>query len=290
VSSRLELFGVVTSYTDQILDGVPLRTLTDDVTARLGTVLHVGGSMQIYAGIERFSAGRGADGEWRFSGGVQQGLPLPLPVRRPPVVSGLIYEDVDGDGRRGPEDPALDGVTLRMGFERTTSLPGGRFEFRNADPGTVTVDARAAGDDYLPLPDLPVPADRFLEIGLTRSAGLDVSAFLDSNANGTWDAGELAAAGLRVVVRREADEGWEITTSADGTASLSSVRPGSFVVSVVEQSIPRRGFLPELQAVTVSGGERVTVLIAIPMRQIRFTRFGDAEPVCDARDDVCDDD
>jgi hypothetical protein len=289
-TSRIEVFGVVTSFYDRILDGVPLRTMTDDLTVRLGTAFKVGGALRVYAGIERFAFGTGTEGEWRFSAGVQQGVALPLPVRRPAVVSGIVYEDVDGDGTRSPGDVLLDGATLRMGFERAVSRPGGRFEFRSADPGSVTVDTRSIGSDYLPMPDVPVPDDRYVEIGVTRSAGLRVSAFLDANVNGIWDAGELAANGLQIVVSREEDEAWEMETGADGSASLLSVRPGSFVISVVEESLPRRALMPELGTAIVTGGEKAEVRIAIPMRQISFTRFGDAAEACSDTAVPCDDD
>ena len=288
-TSRIEIFGVVTSFYDRILDGVPLRTVTDDLTARLGTAVQVGGSLKVYAGIERLQNGRGLDGEWRFSAGIQQGMALPLPVRRPAVVSGLIYEDVDGNGQRGPEDILLDGATLRMGFERAVSRPGGRFDFRSADPGTVTVDSRSLGSDYLPMPDMPVPDDRYMEIAVTRSADLRVSAFLDSNVNGVWDAGELAADGLEIVVSREQDEAWELETGADGSVSLGAVRPGSFVISVVGESLPRRALMPELKTVAIRGGEDADVRIAIPMRQISFSQFGDAT-ACPTGTVSCDDD
>jgi hypothetical protein len=269
---------------------VPLRTLTDDLTARLGTAVKVGGSLNVYAGVERLSSGRGLEGEWRFSAGLQQGVALPVPVRRPALVSGLIYEDVDGDGTRGPRDLLLDGVTLRMGFERAVSRPGGHFEFRSADPGSVTVDTHGIGTDYLPMPDVPAPDDRFMEIGVTRSAHLRVSVFLDRNADGIWDAGELAADGVQIVVSREEDEAWELETGSDGSAALGSVRPGSFVISVVGESLPRRAMMPELGTVSVAGGEKVEVRIPIPMRQISFSQFGEISSACTAGTLTCDDD
>lgn len=289
VTNRVEVFGVLTSFSERILDGVPLRTLTDDLTARLGTVVHVAKSLNVYVGIERLSSGGALDGEWRFSAGVQQGVPLPLPLRRPAAMSGLIYEDVNGDGVRGPDDVLLDGATLRMGFERAVSRPGGRFEFRSADPTTVTVDIRSLGADFLPMADIPVPDDRYMEIGVTRSADLRVSAFFDNNVNGIWDAGELAADGLELVVRRQGDEAWELKTGADGSVSLGAVRPGSFVISVVGESLPRRAFMPELTSVEIEGGEDADVRIAIPMRQINFTQFGDVT-ACATGTVSCDDD
>jgi hypothetical protein len=288
-TSRIEVFGVVTSFYDRILDGVPLRTVTDDLTARIGAAIKVGGSLKVYAGVERLQNGRGLEGEWRFSAGIQQGVALPLPVRRPAMVSGIIYEDVDGDGQRGPEDVLLDGATLRMGFERAVSQPGGRFDFRSADPATVTVDTRSLGSDYLPMPDMPVPDDRYLEIAVTRSADLRVSAFLDSNVNGVWDAGELAADGLEIVVSREQDEAWELETGADGSVALGAVRPGSFVISVVGESLPRRALMPEMKSIAIRGGEDAEVRIAIPMRQISFSQFGDAT-ACGTGTVSCDDD
>jgi hypothetical protein len=178
-----------------------------------------------------------------------------------------------------------------MGFERVVSRPGGRFEFRSPDLSTVGVDTRSLGPDYLPMPDMTVPADRYLEICVTRSADLRVSAFLDSNGSGTWDAGELAADGLQIVMRRQSDEAWELETGADGSVSLGAVRPGSFVISVVGESLPRRAFMPDLQTVLIKGGEGADVRLAIPMRQISFSQFGDTG-ACTADDQtvLCDDD
>jgi hypothetical protein len=177
-----------------------------------------------------------------------------------------------------------------MGFERAVSRPGGRFEFRSADPATVTVDTRSLGGDYLPMPDMPVPDDRYMEIAVTRSADLRVSAFLDSNVNGVWDAGELAADGLEIVVSREQDEAWELETGADGLVSLGAVRPGSFVISVVGESLPRRALMPELKSIAIRGGEDAEVRIAVPMRQINFSQFGDVSGTCDPAAGSCDDD
>ena len=79
-------------------------------------------------------------------------------------------------------------------------------------------------------------------------------------------------------------------TGADGSASLGSVRPGSFVISVVGESLPRRAYMPELGTVTVTGGEKAEVRIAIPMRQISFTQFGDTADACSDQIAPCGDD
>ena len=65
------------------------------------------------------------------------------------------------------------------------------------------------------------------------------------------DAGELAADGLQIVVSREQDEAWELETGSDCSVALGAVRPGSFVISVVGESLPRRALMPEMKSIAI---------------------------------------
>jgi hypothetical protein len=289
VSRVVELYGAATTFVILESEGFAPTSISDGLTIQTGARLRLSPNQFLYTGIERFSAGGAGDARWRLSAGIQQGLPLPLPLRRPPAASGIVFEDLDGDGRRGRDEPGLDGVMLRMGFERTVSLPGGRFEFRDAAPGAIEVDPRSLGEDFVRVSDFRTSADGATEIGLYRAGSLRVAAFLDANADGAWDSNELPANGISISISRN-EEPWILTTGPEGSVSLSSLAPGTYVIEVDRQTLPSRALPASVESVEVRGGQAAEVQIAIPMRQISFTQFGDVARDCSDQPAPCDDD
>lgn len=274
LSDVVELYGSATTFMILESEGFAPVSISDGLTVQTGARLRLSENRSLYAGIERFSAGGSDEARWRLSVGIQQGLAVPFPLRRPPAASGIVYEDLDGDGRQGADEPGLDGIMLRMGFERTVSRPDGRFEFRDAERGTIEVDPRSIGEDYVPVPALRVAPRGETAIGLYRSGALHVTVFLDANADGVWDEDELPASAVSISIARD-EKPWILGTGPDGMVSLSSLAPGTYVIRVDAQTLPSRGLPVELQAVVVRGGETTDVQIAIPLRQISFSQFGD---------------
>lgn len=289
INEVVELYGSATTFVVLETEGFAPISISEGLTVQTGARFRMSPNRFLYAGIERFSTGGTGEGRWRFSAGVQQGLPLPLPLRRPPAASGFVFEDLNGNGRRDQVEPGLDGVMLRMGFERTISRPDGRFEFRDAQPGAIEVDARSIGDSYVPLPAVRVSQKGETAIGLYRPGSLRVTLFLDANNDGLWDDRELPAAGVMLAVIRN-EEPWVLKTGADGSVSLSSLAPGTYMIQVEGESLPSRALPVELLSAEVWGGEATEVRIPVPMRQINFTQFGDGVDTCDQKSEVCDDD
>ena len=137
--------------------------------------------------------------------------------------------------------------------------------------------------------DFRVPPDGDVEIGLYRAGGLRVMLFLDANDDGVWDEDELPASGISVAVTR-GEEPWVLKTSADGSVSLSSLAPGTYVIRVDAETLPSRALPAGIQTAEVKGGETTAVRVAIPMRQINFNRFGEAAGPCDDPQGYCNDD
>ncbi len=288
VAPSIELYGSATTYAILQAEGFAPRSISDGLTVRTGARFRVLADTYVYSGVERLASGGLDDARWRLSVGVQKGLPLPLPVRRSAPASGIVYEDVDGDGRRGTDEPFLDGVALRMGFEQTISRAGGEFEFRDAEPGRIIVDMRSLGPDYVPLPDLPVRPGERIEIGVYRAGGLRIVAYLDANGDGMWDDTELPANGVTLSLGRGANP-WLLSTGPDGTAVLSSIVPGTYRIEVDGQSLPPRARAPEAVSVEVRGGDIREIVIAIPLSRIRFTSFGEGAELCEESTATCDD-
>lgn len=287
MSEQVELYASATTFVVLESEGFAPRSISDGLTVQTGARLRLAPNRFVFAGIERFSPRGSSDASWRLSVGIQQGLPVPLPLRRPPVASGLVFEDLDADGVRDDGEPGLDGVILRMGFERTSSRPGGRFEFRDAAPGTIEIDPASLGGDFVPLPPTRLPASGFAEIGLYRAGTVLVTLFLDADADGVWDDTEVPASEVTVTLSRDG-ESWVLRTGQDGSVSLSSVPPGTYVIRVDPESLPSRALPADLHSTAVRGGETVRLQIPVPMRQVNFSRFGGGE-ACTPATPACDD-
>lgn len=288
LSELVELYASATTFIVLESEGFAPRSVSDGLTVQTGARFRLAPDRFLYSGIERFSPGVSGDARWRLSVGIQQGVPLPLPLRRPPVASGVVFEDRDADGVRDEDEPGLDGVRLRMGFEHAVSRPGGRFEFRDASSGTIDVDPESMGPEFVPVPTVRIPADGLVEIGLYRAGALQVTLFLDADADGVWDDTELPAAEVSVSMTR-GEEPWILTSGPDGSVSLSSIPPGTYVIRVDPETLPSRALRTDLHSVEVRGGDTARIQIAIPMRQVRFTQFGDPGDSCEDRTAVCDD-
>jgi hypothetical protein len=168
------------------------------------------------------------------------------------------------------------------------SLPGGRFEFRDANPESIQVDPRSLGDDFVPPPAFRVPPDGELEIGLYRAGSLRVTLFLDADSDGLWDSNELPASSISIALVWDGKP-WNLRTGPDGSVSLSSLAPGNYLVRIDAESLPSRALSPDVRSVEVRGGETTDARIAIPLRQISFSQFGDPADACTDAATPCDD-
>lgn len=288
VSRVVELYAAATTYVVLESEGFEAASVSDGLTIQTGARFRLSSNRFIFAGVERFSSDGLGAGRLRFSVGVQQGLPLPLPFRRPPAATGVVFDDMNGNGRQDPGEPGIEGLMLRMGFERIVSQPGGRFEFRSAHPEPIEVDPRSLGEDFIPAPAFRVPPKGDVVIGLHRAGSLRVVLFLDANGDGHWDSTELPASGIVLSLEHEG-EPWTLRTGPDGSVSLSSLAPGTYVIHVDSESLPSRALPAQVRSVDVRGGEGAEVRIPIPLRQVSFSQFGDVNE-CAAGSVACDDD
>lgn len=78
-------------------------------------------------------------------------------------ISGFVFEDVDGDGRFGPNDRGIRGVILTLQDKTTVKTnESGRYTFTNIAPGkhTITLDLNSLPPKYIPT----VPIYKNIEI------------------------------------------------------------------------------------------------------------------------------
>jgi hypothetical protein len=267
IGSTLEAYVSASAYDG---DG----DLDASLSVQAGAAFRIRRDMRAYLGIENLSRELPGTSRWRFSAGIQQGFGLPLPLRRPSAVEGIVFEDLNANGSYESGEPTLDGVRLRLGLDEAFSRSGGRFEFREELGNRLTVDAESLGPDFFPPGDILFrPGERIL-VPVSRAGSLQVDLFLDENRNGTWDSGEPALAGVVVEVHSEAAAGWRLRTGPDGRLILDAIRAGKYRIEIDRTSLPGRAASVESAIVEIRGGVRSVVPIAVPLRQIPMATFG----------------
>jgi protocatechuate 3,4-dioxygenase beta subunit len=168
-----------------------------------------------------------------------------------------LYLDLNNDGKRQPGEPSV--LSDRLGIYRFNGLAAGTYRVRADLPpgwratGVVQPIAIAAGQ---------AAADR--HVGLTAPASISGAVFRDDDGNGARQAGEAGLANWRVFLDADRDGVHDnneasVLTDKNGNYALRDLTPGAYTVRVVQQNgwnrtTPTGGS----HAVVVAGGEDAT--------------------------------
>ncbi|NIP80553.1 MAG: hypothetical protein GWM90_15570, partial [Gemmatimonadetes bacterium] len=199
----------------------------------------------------------------RVSLGVRRRIGLPLPLPRTPVLEGTVFDDRNGDGRRGPEEPPLAGVELRLGALHATSDEDGRFRFYESGGGPLRIPASGLPRGALVPADVHLPSTGTVDVPVIRTATLEVEAFLDRDGDRVMDEAEDRAGGVLVSVVDDRRRTRDAVADADGRVRFGSLRPGRYTVRIHRG---RSGAPPFETTVTIEPGSRVRLVIAVPLR------------------------
>jgi hypothetical protein len=205
----------------------------------------------------------------------------------PSAIRGFVYVDRDNDGVKDPGESAIRLVTVRLiGTDdrgQVVSIPlltdmSGRYAFDNLRPGTYTVievQPRVAldGRDTLGSPSFGATAfnDRFTSFVLTPGSISEGNNFgelplntqlggwiyVDRNANGRKDVGEVGIGGIVVSLTGTNDLGQAVrrtvVTDVYGRYRFLQLRPGTYTLSEVHPA----QFLDGIDTLGNAGGVRV---------------------------------
>jgi|GEM_PF-1730272 len=218
-------------------------------------------------------------------------------------VTGLVFDDADGNGLRAQAEVATGSVqvtvftpgadaTLGTGDDviaaETVSGPDGTFAFAGLEAGPVRVvlsHTSLPGQSVLTTPaqiDLTVVADATAEVVFGWKApdpgSISIEAFDDVNSDGVRDLQEGPVAGVAVRISAAGLDGlWgtsddpsgqTVVTDANGVATASGIDVGPARIVVLPDSLPDYAFVSGISAteLTVEPGQlaEVTVGVHVP--------------------------
>jgi hypothetical protein len=245
-----------------------------------GTQLTVGGSYALGLGrvLARMSrrGGDQIDGGFSASGAVAFGsvrhvTPLEYGGLGLAGVEGHVFRDLDGDGRLGPQDEPVGGVTVRIGGLLARTDSAGRYSLWNVLPYqavNVQLDTLSLEDPAW-VPALPARALRpspqqytSIEFGLVRTR--EVVGQLVAGAR----IPTLAGVGLEL---RDAVSGslHAARTFSDGAFYFSRVRPGRYRLTLAKSSSSALGIdaPPQVDVEVGASGDEIVELPPIKLER-----------------------
>lgn len=174
------------------------------------------------------------------------------------AISGLVTEDMNGDGIREGLDPAIGGVVVSLldgagNILASSTTASGSYSFPGLAPGSYSVVFTAPGgytftpgntgsDDskdsdadavtgQTPTVTLPVGGTTVFDAGLYRTVTIGDRVFSDTNGNGLQDGSEAGLNGVTVTLFHSSGAIIATTTTAGGGLyAFNNVAPGSYSV------------------------------------------------------------
>lgn len=151
-------------------------------------------------------------------------------------LSGVVFEDANGDGQQQEPEGGLPHVAVLAGGRRAVTDSGGRFYLGRVRGGRlqVAVDLATTPSGYVPTTpstvelSLQQPDTFSLRFGFVAKAELRARVFVDVNADGRYDAADLPLPGVRLLLAG----GPTATTDRSGWAFFRGLDPGSRTVTL----------------------------------------------------------
>ncbi|MCP4105010.1 MAG: Cna B-type domain-containing protein [Desulfobacteraceae bacterium] len=162
--------------------------------------------------------------------------------RQAGVVSGTVYNDINGNGTRDTDEDGIGGVTVELTdsegnvVETTTTLEDGSYSFADNPEGTYTVKETDPQDFNSTTPNsvsvnVPSGGSASANFGDQPKGTVSGTVFNDTDGNGVQDTGEEGIEGVTVELLDE-DENVVATTTTDedGTYAFTDIPEGSYTV------------------------------------------------------------
>ncbi len=158
-------------------------------------------------------------------------------------ISGMKFNDVDGDGVKDAEDTGLSGWKIYLNgsaADSATTDVDGNYQFVGLGPGTYSLSEETQAG-WVQTTNNPT--------AITTSSGTDVSGqnfgnfdkvtisgmkFNDMDGNGTKDVGDVGISGWKIYINGSVTD--SATTDVDGNYSFVGIGPGTYNLSEAVQS------------------------------------------------------
>jgi hypothetical protein len=264
VDAHIDRLQLIPWYPHFTMSGTAQRFQVGDATlttTRLEANLDVKRSTRIVAGVERGTA-RDAAGVLRtvVTLKVERAASLPGLGRR--AMSGVVFQDRNGNGVRDAGESGAAGIVVRRGSESAVTDADGVYRLDGAAAGRSEIDPRSLPAGWLQSPRSIAGASNDLALGVIPVAALDVDVVLATRS-------EVGARSVRIgtatlTLRDSSGRVWVARTNAAARATFDALPVGAYRLTTELEGSSEPlvvDAMPPLDLTSASGRQRVTVTV-----------------------------
>jgi hypothetical protein len=199
------------------------------------------------------------------------------------VRSGIVYQDLDGDGTQGPGEPGMGGVIVRRGEQYVTTEENGAFRFEAArEPHTerLKIDPRTLPAGWMergtPIAESEAKGVKAIGIIPTSAVRIHITARRDDlGAAGTIDLTRVV-----VTARDSLGRAYLAQPADSGAQSFAALPPGNYQISVDPSSAGAQLQVAQAPAGFRVGAERTghDYEVVLTTRTVKLKSFGGSTP------------
>jgi alpha-galactosidase-like protein len=230
---------------------------------RAGFAIPLMNAFAIQIDAERNSIFRATSGRVPWVFGVRLEHALTVPMLRTPGTSGYVYQDLNGNQRRDPNEPGVPAAIVRRGAETAVADASGKYRVGGDIHQPISVDEASLPDGW----SANGTGQNDLSVTLSTSAEIELVVAPRSGIAAV----QVDLSKAHVIARDSAGREWGAVMTGPTTATFQSLPVGSyrldFDLSELSEPLVPRGPLPVLN---VTGKESKSITITLDPRPIRM--------------------
>jgi hypothetical protein len=154
---------------------------------------------------------------------VERGATLPFANRRAAV--GIVFEDLDGDGRRGRGERGIPGIIMRRDGETAITDARGGYRFREGAGGKVWLDQRSLPRGWLESAAPIAGEEPSLDFGIIPVVSLDIQVVVAPSGR---TAPFVTLGPVTIGLRDARGRQWVAKTNGEGRVVFDALPPGRY--------------------------------------------------------------
>jgi hypothetical protein len=231
-------------------------------------------NIELVAGAERNPLYRNRDGkgDWTFSLRVDKRVALPRLTYG--AISGIVFQDANGNGIRDDGERGIEGVTVRMGENRAVTQDDGRYFFWEGPRAQPAVETASLPSGLIAgVPRGRGESGRF-ELPATATASVEVTIAFAPGPFGTTPDVDISA--LPVIARDKGGREWTARRIGPRTALFESLPVGEYTLDFDFNTLAEPGTLRMDKEVKfrAQAGVQLRVAAELAGRPLRFKKEG----------------
>jgi hypothetical protein len=230
---------------------------------RAGLAIPLVDAVALQLDVERNSIFRSTSGRVPWVFGVRLEHALTLPMLRTPGSSGYVYQDLNGNQRRDPDEPGVAGAIVRRGAETAVADAAGKYRVGGDSRHSISIDEASLPDGW----SATGTARGDLSVTLSTSAEIELVVAPRSGISAV----QVDLTKAHVIARDSAGREWAALMTGPTTATFQALPIGTykldFDLSELSEPLVPRGPVPML---VVSGKDSKSIAITLDPRPIRM--------------------